>query len=155
MKTHQECLALYCRLCGKTSLRSMYDLKTSLLEHEDLSVSWQRLIKDICDVNTDIDDPTIHPSKCCHSCKLSLTKYIEDPTRNCNNYIKLVTFLPHPSDEDRTDCIICKQHTQSKAGGRPPKVKRGGKRSRTEELGEDVAYIKQVYCIIYYKDPTP
>ena len=106
---HTECLERLCRICGNKLKKSKDQWKSSYKCEE-----YREMLREKFDLETEKDDPLVHPLRFCNACYLSNAK-----TRSS------IVWETHYEG----DCKTCSLGLKIKKGGRPPK--KGGRKKTT------------------------
>jgi len=102
---HIQNLANLCRICGNRlrKLKQTYQTTYSCKRYKEL-------LEKNFQINTEKDDPAIHPPRFCNLCSITHTR-------------ERVYWEIHTDDGK---CSTCAREDKAKKGGRPKKSKRGG-----------------------------
>ena len=129
LEFHKQCLDLHCRICHSTfAERKNKSQFTAHLKRTIYSVNgsykgivpYKNLLRELYNIDIDQDNEYIHPTSFCSSCFSNLDNHLKDETFDSIPETCMLEWKPHD-----VNCDTCKKHTKGKAGGRPPKRKRG------------------------------
>ncbi len=119
---HLACLEKLCRVCGTIlTQRVTYQCERFCTR------LWAAL-----KVNTDKDDPEVHPPKMCNNCYRQMTRTEQKSTEGKGEKHLTSLKIVHWERHSNKDCATCDMYGQKSRGGRP---KKKAKERRSSEDG--------------------
>lgn len=122
-----------CRVCGRL-------LATKSMKTTYLCTDFLRQLQMVFGILARLDNPSVHPSRFCHACKVVMQKYKGKYQHRTS------VFEGWSSHTDSDGCSTCQHFQGIQRGGRPKKVKRTSGRPPA---------ISSKYCIDWVREKAP